>query len=223
MHVVLGKEEQNRPEAYPQWCNLSWFHDCRGLTGDVKPHYHDAAEIWLWHEGGADGVVDGEEVSLDPGVMVYTPAGCLHAYRARGRHSNTGILPRRESWMRAGHLHVDQTGEDPSPEMPAFHFLPQENTPQSPAVFPPGAFLKAAYRGHYEAGAKVLDTVPSGWLAILVREGRLAATLDGSSVVLNEPELLIIGRSSAVTVAAETASELAFAVGWPPDEEGKPR
>ena len=63
MHVVLSNEEQNRPEAYPAWCNLSWFHNCRDITGDVETHYHDAAEIWLWHEGTAEGVVDGKEVS----------------------------------------------------------------------------------------------------------------------------------------------------------------
>ena len=63
MHVVLSEEEQNRPEAYPEWCNLSWFYNCRGITGDAEPHYHDAAEIWLWHEGAADGVVEGKEVS----------------------------------------------------------------------------------------------------------------------------------------------------------------
>ena len=125
--------------------------------------------------------------------------------------------------MRHGHLHVEETGENPSPQMSAFHFSPEESRPEGPALFPPGAFLKTVYRGQYEAGTGVLQTVTTSWMAILVREGRLAATLDGSSMVLNEPELLILGRSSAVTVAAETASELAFAVGWPPDEEGKPR
>ena len=121
MYVVLKSTEQGQPDAYPAWCSTSWFHDFRDITSDVESHYHDAAEIWLWHEGGADGVVDGEKVSLVPGVMVYTPAKCLHDYRAHGRHSNTGIGPRPESWMRSGHLHVEKTGENLSPEMAAYH------------------------------------------------------------------------------------------------------
>jgi len=221
VHIVLSNEDQNRPEAYPEFCHLGWFHNCRARTGDVEPHYHDAAEIWLWHEGTADGVVDGREVALRPGVMVYTPPGCLHSYRAHGRHSNTGITPRPESWMRRGHLHVEETGAPPSPEMPAFCFAPAENPPGAPAVFPPGAFLKTACRGQYEAGADVLKTVTAGWLAVLVREGRLAVAVDGAAVAVNESELLIAGPACAVEARAQAASELAFAVGWPPQDEDK--
>ncbi len=223
MHVILSQQDQGRPEAYPEWCNLSWFYNCCRITGDVEPHYHDAAEIWLWHEGAAGGVVDGEEVSLCPGVMVYAPAGCLHSYRAHDQHSNTGIVPRWESWMRPGHLHVEETGENPSPEMPAFHFPPEDNHPRCPAVFPPGAFLKTAYRGRYEAAANVLNTVTTSWMAILVREGRLAATIDGSAMAVNVPELLIVDQSCSMEVRAETASELVFAVGRPPDNKGRPK
>ena len=219
MYVVLNPEQQNQPESYPDWCNLSWFHDCRGITGDVEPHYHDAPEIWLWHEGSAEGVVDGEKIALSPGAMVYTPAGCLHSYQAHGQHSNTGIVPRRESWMRHGHLHVEETGESPSSEMPAFHFGPEEGLPGDPAVFPRGAFLKAAYRGQYEANTDVLQTTTTGWTAILVREGRLAATVDRNAVVVSGPDLLIVGRSCSMEARAEVACELAFAVGWPHEDE----
>lgn len=217
MHVILGDEEQNQAEAYPEWCDLSWFHNCKDITVDVELHYHDAPEIWLWHEGAADGIVDGQEIALTPGVMVYTPPGCLHSYHARGRHSNTGIVPRMREGQRGGHLHVDETGENPVPEMPAFHVAPEDSHAQHPAAFPPGAFLQSAYRATYEADDRVLRAVTTGWTAILVREGSLAATVDGSEVELGESELLIVDRSCSVDVRAAAASEVAFAFGWPPE------
>ena len=123
--------------------------------------------------------------------------------------------------MRDGHLHVEETAENLSPEMPAFHLRPGESHPRCPAVFPSGAFLKTAYRGQYEAGANVWNTVTTSWMAILVREGRLAATVDGTAVVINEPELLIVEQSCSMEVRAEAACDLAFAVGWSPEDEGR--
>ena len=221
MYLVLNNDEQNQPESYPKWCNLSWFHDCRGIQGNVEPHYHDAAEIWLWHEGSADALVDAHPISMYPGLMVYTPAGCLHSYQADGQHSNTGIVPRLAPSMRHGHLHVEQTRESPSPEIPAFHFLPEENHPEAPAVFPPAAFLKSAYRGQYEAGASVLQVTLPSWAAVLVREGRLAVTIDGNALEVNEYELLILDCDSVVEIRAKTACELAFAIGWSPGKKGE--
>lgn len=217
MHIILGYEDQNQAEAYPEWCDLSWFHNCKDITVDVELHYHDAPEVWLWHEGAADGIVGGREVALTPGVMVYTPPGCLHSYQARGRHSNTGIVPRMREGQRGGHLHVDETGEDPVPEMPAFHFAPEDSLPSDPTVFPSGAFLKSAYCATYAADDRVLRTMTTGWTALLVREGSLAATVDDSEVELGESELLIVDRSSSVDVKAVTASEVAFAFGRPPE------
>ena len=94
MYVVLSIEDRVKLNAYPQWCNLGYFRDYRDINGHTERHYHDVAEIWLWHEGRADGVVEDEDVDLRPGVMVYTPAGCQHAYHSHGLHSNTGIMPR---------------------------------------------------------------------------------------------------------------------------------
>ena len=123
--------------------------------------------------------------------------------------------------MRDGHLHVEETGEELSPESAAFHLPPEESNPRCPAVFPPSAFLKTAYRGQYEAGANVLNTVTTSWTAILVREGCLAATVDATAVVVNEPELLIVDQSCCLAVRAEASCELAFAVGWPREDEGQ--
>jgi len=59
--------------------------------------------------------------------------------------------------------------------------------------------------------------VTTGWTAILVREGSLAATVDGSEVELGESELLIVDRSCSMNVRAVAAAEVVFAFGWPPE------
>ena len=216
MHVLLSQEEQNQPAPYPPWCNLSWFYNCRGISGDVELHYHDAAEIWLWHEGTGESVVDGQDIPLRPGTMVYTPAGCQHSYQTTGKHSNTGIVPRKEDWMRTGHLHVLETGESPTPEMASFHFPSEANQPGNPVRSPTGAFLSSAFHGTFDAGENIMRTTTSGWTAILVREGILEAIVDETSLVVREPELLIASDSSQLDLRAQTASEVVFAVGWPP-------
>ncbi len=217
MYVLLDEAEQNRPDAYPEWCDLSWFHNCRSISGDVERHYHDAPEIWLWHEGDAEAVVDGEPASLCPGVVVYTPAGCLHSYQQHGRHSNTGIVPQLLPSMRRGHLPPDETGEQPSPEASAFCLGPEENDWRPPAVFPAEAFLRSAYSGQYQSGDTVLRTTTEGWVAILAREGSLGGTVDGGAIEISEPQLLILGPLSVIQLRARTACEVAFAVGWPPE------
>jgi mannose-6-phosphate isomerase-like protein (cupin superfamily) len=215
MYIVLNADQQGDPAAYPQWCNLSCFRTTQAATADVEPHYHDAAEIWLWHRGRAEGEVDGKAVALCPGVMVYTPAGSLHAYRAGAEHANTGIIPRREPWMRQGRLHPEETGETPSPEIPPFHVPAEQNTAAAPAVFPAGAFLKSAYAARVQKGGSVLRSSLQSWTAILVREGRLAGNVGGEMVAVAEPDLLVLDCGAAVDFRAESASELAFAVGWP--------
>lgn len=219
MHTILNADQQGDPAAYPRWCNLSCFRNTRAATADIEPHYHDAAEVWLWHEGTADGEVDGAPVPLSPGVMVYTPAGSLHAFRAEAEHANTGIIPRRESWMRTGRLHPEETGETPTPEIPPFALAAERNTAAAPAVFPEAAFLRNAYSARCHEGAEIHRTTLSSWAAILVREGRIAGTVDGESVVVAEPDLLILDRGATVDLRADVSSELAFAVGWPPEAD----
>lgn len=215
MHVLLDADQQNRPENYPPWCNLSWFHNCVGIDADVERHYHDLGEIWLWHEGRAEGEVGGETVPLRPGVMVYTPAGCQHAYRRQTRHSNTGIVPRGHPGVRRGHLHVDETGEAPVPETAPFWFAADENTPASPARFPREAFLESAYHGGYARGEQVWKGSRDAWWALLVRAGRLTGLVEGTSRSVATGELLIVHAGTHADIRAAAPSDVVFAFGWP--------
>lgn len=217
-HVILNAEEQSRYEAYPPWCNLSWFQNCpygQEAGGIVEAHYHDFVEIWLWHQSCADGVVDGQAVKMSPGVMAYNPVGSIHSYVFHGFHSNTGICPRRRPGARGGHLHVEETGENPYPDMPAIILMPERNNPAHPAILPKSAFLQNAYSGQFNKGKTVFKGKTKSWLAILVREGHLTGNVDGENVDLLEPMLLIVDQGATVKLKAETASDAAFAVGRP--------
>ena len=215
MYIILDRQEQNQPERYPAWCGLSWFHNCVDIDADVERHYHDLPEIWLWHQGRAHGLVGDEPVPLRPGVMVYTPAGCQHAYTHETRHSNTGITPRAHRPVRRGHLHVVETGEDPVAEMPAFWFAPEDKAPAAPARFPRGAFLHGAYRGLYAAEDPVWNGGRDAWWALLVRQGRLVGHIEGRPHDLVAGQLLITSAATPVDLHAATASDVAFALGRP--------
>lgn len=214
-HVIMDEQEQDQRDKYPSWCGLGWFHDCRG-DSDVEPHYHDHAEIWLWHEGSAEGVAGNESLHLRRGMMLYTPAGCIHSYRHTTSYRNTGITPKRSASMRCGHLHVEETGENPTPEMPAFWFDSEDNKPGMPALFPRQAFLQSAYSGRYGASERVWQGKRDGWWALLVREGCLAGRAEQEPLKLSEGELLIVPSGEGIELVAETESEVAFALGWPP-------
>lgn len=212
-YVILGFEEQNNYDNYPEWCDLCWFHNCVGVDCDIEKHYHDTVEIWLWHRGSAEGVIDGNNVALYPGVMVYASRGSLHQYNQDGKHNNTGISPRVAPDVRVGHLHIEETGEDPRPEFPAFWFTPEENNPRHPAEFPEKAFLRHAYRGEFKKGDVVCDENKDVWWGVLVREGALAGSVDGEDVDLPEGSLLLIRPGVKVYLKAKADSEAAFAVG----------
>ena len=215
MHVMLDADAQNDPDSYPAWCNLSWFHDCANLDMDVERHYHDHAEIWLWHSGRAEGTVGERAVDLYEGVMVYTSAGCQHAYKQIAPHSNTGITPRADRPVRRGHLHVEETGESPTAEMPPFWYAPTDNTPAHPAAFPRQAFLQSACAGRFDANDAVWQGSRNAWWAALVREGELNAAVDGQTESIDAGELLIVRAGADIDLRAAVPSEVAFAIGWP--------
>lgn len=215
MYKILNTQQQSDPALYPEWTNLGWFQNVRGITCDIEEHYHDAPEIWLWHEGGADGIFEGTPVDLHHGVLVYTPAKCLHSYKAHGMHSNTGISPKLDSTMRSGHLHLEETGELLIPEMASFHLPCKQNNPASPVDFPSGAFLKNAYCGEFNTGDTVYDNTCDNWIAILIREGQISGTVDGEELIAREGDLLIVSAGSKVKLHTDADSEIAFAIGWP--------
>lgn len=215
MYTILNIQEQGNPALYPEWTNLGWFQNVRGITCDIEEHYHDAPEIWLWHEGGADGIFEDVPIDLHHGVLVYTPAKCLHSYKAHGMHSNTGISPKLDASMRPGHLHLEETGECLMPEMPAFHLPQNLNTPANPVDFPSGAFLKNAYCGRFCTGDIVWESCCSSWVGILIREGRISGTVDREEIIASEGDLLIISSGSKARLHSNAESETAFAVGWP--------
>ena len=197
------------------WCNLSSFHHYRGVAKDVEPHYHATGdEIWVWGAGSADGIVDGQAVDLRRGVVVYTPVGCIHEYAMRTKHDNTGIQPRlRPGAGRNPHRRVGEHGPAPEPRMSAFWFLPEENTPQRPAVFPKGAFLRSAYRCEYNTGESVSRGRRDAWWALLVWEGCSAGDVDGRPVDLGRDDVLVVSAGSEATLTAAADAELVFAIG----------
>ncbi|HRJ73264.1 MAG TPA: AraC family ligand binding domain-containing protein [Terrimicrobiaceae bacterium] len=215
MHVILTAREQDHPDHYPAWSPLGWFRNVRGMQGDVENHYHDIPEAWIWHEGSAFGIIAGAPVELTPGTAVYLPPGCLHSYAAHGRHSNTGIAPRRGAAMRAGHLHPEETGESPSPASAPVHLPPHENTAERPGELPQGSFLRNIYSGWFPAGAPIWRGTCAAWMALLIRTGGAEGIAGPHPFVLGEGDALIVQAGTDWQLAAGSDSDIAFAIGWP--------
>jgi quercetin dioxygenase-like cupin family protein len=55
-----------------------------GPGGEYGVHVDEYAQVFCVLEGRGEGEVDGEHVSLDPGVIMRTQAGEPHALRAAG-------------------------------------------------------------------------------------------------------------------------------------------
>lgn len=222
MYAILRGDEINDRSRYPAWCNLSWFCNCRDSDSSVELHYHDMAEIWLWHKGSATGVVAGEYVELHPRVMLYTPEKCLHGYHCHGVHSNTGISPRIPAGGRPGHLHFQETGEKLESPMSHVFLAPEANNAGKPAELPKSAFLRHAYADRFAANAVVWDRACDAWTGILVRVGSVAGDLDNENLRLGEDELLILPEGCRPALRAACDSEVAFAVGWPASSDRDP-
>ena len=178
-------------------------------------HYHDIDEIWLWHEGSAEPTVGDHTISMRPGVLVYTPAGCFHGYHQHTVHSNTGITPRAAPSARRRHLHAQENGQPLAPAMPPFWLLPEENTAIKPTIFDSREFLQSAYQARYTRDQQVWQGTRDEWWALLVREGVLTGQIEDKSVRLRVDELLVAKATTSADLYAAGESEVAFAIGWP--------
>lgn len=215
MYVLLTPDELVCPEAYPAWCNLSWFQNFRNMTASVELHYHDLPEIYLWHEGKADAIIDGQPVPMRYGVMAYTAAGGQHAYIPEGAHSNTGVMPETFSGCRSGHLHVHETGESPQPEVPSFWVAPEQNPFAAPMDMPRCCFARHVVCGRFADAQTILKRHSEGWLALLVREGRIGIRADGHVMDAPENHLFLASQGVELDVSSSGMSEAALVEGWP--------
>jgi mannose-6-phosphate isomerase-like protein (cupin superfamily) len=215
MYVVLAPDALDRPETYPEWCDLGWFRNYRHLTGAVETHYHDLPEIYLWHEGNGDARIDGQPVTMRSGVMVYTAAGAQHSITPAGVHSNTGIMPKAFLGCRHGHLHTQETGESPKPKAPSFRLTPEENPFATPRDLPRHCFTRRVACGRFADAQTILQRTSESWLALLVREGRINVRADGHVVDVPESHLFIASQGVDLRVSSVGNSEVALAEGWP--------
>lgn len=215
MHVVLTPARLGDPSAYPEWCDLSWFQNCRHLTGSIEPHYHDLAEIYLWHEGRATALIDGQPVPMRYGMLAYTAAGAHHSYEPAGMHSNTGITPRALPGCRPGHLHTDETGETPRPRAPSFWVTPEENPFAAPLELPRHCFARRVACARFAAGDVLLARRTEGWLGLLVREGRLSVRADGQAIETPADHLFLASPGVELAVSSVGDAEGVLAEGWP--------
>ena len=77
--------------------------------GEFDRHFHDGDELWFIAEGKAKILLEGDEVYVQAGDIVFTPAGSPHdiveVYEAvRGFFSETG----HPAGGRVGHLHESE-------------------------------------------------------------------------------------------------------------------
>jgi len=215
MDVVLTTDALECPEAYPDWCDLGWFQNFRHMTGNVEKHYHDLPEIYLWHEGKAEAIIDGRPVSLNYGVMAYTAAGAQHSYVPTGVHSNTGIMPRIPPGCRRGHLHPQETGESPKPNVPSFRVTPEENSFAAPLELPRHCFARRVACARFADAQTILKRKSESWLGLLVREGQISIRADGHGIEVPANHLFIASQNVALSVLSVVSSEVALVEGWP--------
>lgn len=215
MHIILSNEQQTKPEMFPEWCNLACFHHYRDIEKDVAPHFHDIAdEVWVWEAGRARGTLDGQSVELRPGVVVYTPTLCVHGYVRESKHSNTGIQPRwKPGAENNNHRKVADVGPPPPSAMRAFWFRPEDNTLETPSVFPEDAFLQSAFCASFESNAVVYEGCKDRWWALLVRQGTVSGIVEGNAVELGPNDLLVVSADTTVSLEAIEAVEVVFATG----------
>lgn len=217
MYVILTPDALDCPEAYPDWCGLSWFRNYRHIAGTelVETHYHDLPEIYLWHEGEAEAMIDGQPVPMRYGVMAYTAAGALHSITPTGIHSNTGIMPKAFPGCRKGHLHTDKTGESPKPQMPSFCMTSAENPFATPLELPRHCFARQIACAHFAGAQTILKRTTESWLGLLVREGEISIRVDGHVVKVSENHLFIVSQNIKLDVSSIINSEVAMVEGWP--------
>ena len=215
MYVILKSDELAHPDAYPGWCDLSWFQNVRHATGRVEQHYHDLPEVYLWHEGQGEAVIDGRPVAMRYGAMAYTVAGAQHSINPAGLHSNTGIVPRLFSGCRCGHLHTEETAEQPHPRHPSFWLMPEANAFITPVELPRHCFVRHATCGRFAGAQSIFSGKTAGWLALLVREGQLRIRADNREALVSEGHLLITPQGTLIEVCATGPAEVARADGWP--------
>ena len=216
MHVVLTPKALGDAAAYPPWCDLSWFQNCRHLTSSVEPHYHDLPEIYLWHEGKAEALIDDRPVPMRHGMLAYTAAGALHSYiPTTGIHSNTGITPRALPGCRPGHLHPKETGESPQPKAPSFCLTPEQNPFAAPLELPRHCFARHVACGRFAAGQAILAQRATSWIGLLVREGTINIRADSHVVEVPSDHLFLASPAVELKATAVGGSEVALAEGWP--------
>lgn len=215
MHVVITPDAVACPEAYPEWCGLGWFQNFRHLTCSVELHYHDLPEVYLWHEGRAEAMIDGQPVPMRYGVVAYTAAGAQHSYAPAGTHSNTGIMPKAYPGCRNGHLHIQTTGESPKPEAPSFSLTPEENSCATPVELPRHCFARHMACGRFTDAQVILKRAPEGWLGLLVREGKIHVWSEGQVIEVPENHLFIASPQCELRAWSVDRSEVALAEGWP--------
>jgi len=215
MHIVLTPDKLGRSDAYPEWCGLGWFRNYRQVRGNVEPHYHDLPEVYLWHEGEAEAVIDVRPVSMRPGVVSYTAAGAHHSYVAQGLHSNTGLMPKSFPGCRGGHLHTKETGETPNPKLPSFCVMPEVNPFGIPQELPRHCFARHITSGRFSSGQILSQRITESWIALLVRESKIDVRVDGQDVEVLEGHLFVASKGVELSVSAVDGAEVAMAEGWP--------
>lgn len=219
MYKVLTKDELGRSKAYPEWSELGWFQNYRQIRSNVELHYHDLAEIYLWHEGQVDAEIGGRPVLMRAGMVAYTAAGDQHSYIAGGSYSNTGIMQKSFQGCRSGHLHVNETGENPKAKVPSFLVNPEENPFAMPKELPRYCFARHVTSGRFNDGQTVLKRITDSWLGLLVREGRLSVSVEDQMVDVPENHLFIASQGVELNVFSSGSSEVALAEGWPNEKE----
>lgn len=215
MFAVLTPDVLGRPDAYPAWCDLGWFQNCRHLTASVEPHYHDLPEIYVWHEGTGEARIDGQAVAMRYGVLAYTTAGALHSITPAGTYSNTGIMSRAFPGCRSGHLHTQTTGESPRPQAPSFALAPENNPFAAPRELPRHCFARRVACARFTGAQTVLRRVTESWLGLLVREGRIRVQADGQIADVPEDHLLVASAGVGLCVSAVGPADVVLAEGWP--------
>ena len=213
--VLLSPDELEDRGKYPSWCDLGWFRNYRHLPGgSCEVHYHDLPEVYLWHEGKAQAVIDNQPVDMAPGVMAYTAAGAEHSYVAEGMYSNTGLMPKPFPGCRGGHLHRQKTGESPVPKAPSFVVSQESNTFAAPKELPRHCFARHISCGRFANAQTILGRTTQSWLALLVREGKIGVKAGGDFTVVETEYLFIAPLNTGLKVTSSGDSEVAMAEGW---------
>lgn len=89
--IILGKEIGTKG------CNAVVITKHPGVNDKPLIHYHPKREeLFIVLEGRAEGIVNGAEVTLEPGMAVLAPAGDRHYFHLRARPLDNKIFKMME-------------------------------------------------------------------------------------------------------------------------------